>query len=155
MDQIRLIAFIVFSMAVLLLWEFWQKEHAPPPPQQAITKKEVSGKASAPPLPQNKALESQGRVLVNTDLFTAEIDEQGGDLRKLYFHRYHTRDGQPYVLLSDEPQKIMVIQTGFVGDGPHDTDDGRGAGHVGLHRPHALRRLEGDATRIEGDALAA
>lgn len=116
MDQIRLIAFIVFSMAVLLLWEFWQKEHAPPPAQQTIANKEASGKASTPPLPQNKALESQGRVLVNTDLFTAEIDEQGGDLRKLYFHRYHTRDGQPYVLLSDEPQKIMIIQTGFVGD---------------------------------------
>ncbi len=74
MDQIRLIAFIVFSMAVLLLWEFWQKEHAPPPAQQTIANKEASGKASTPPLPQNKALESQGRVLVNTDLFTAEID---------------------------------------------------------------------------------
>lgn len=116
MDQIRLIAFIVFSMAVLLLWEFWQKEHAPPP-QKTVAEQSAKSKDSSSPLPQSQvSIPSLGRVTVHTDLFTAEIDEQGGDLRKLSFHHHHTRDGKPYVLLSDEANKIMVIQSGFTGD---------------------------------------
>ena len=40
------------------------------------------------------------------------------------------------------------------GDRQHRRADGRRAGHVGLHLPHALRRLDRDAAGVEGDALA-
>ena len=36
----------------------------------------------------------------------------------------------------------------------HGGDHGRGAGHVGLHVLHSLRRLERQAARVEGDGFA-
>jgi len=84
---------------------------------KTVAEQSAKSKDSSSPLPQSQAsIPSLGRVTVHTDLFTAEIDEQGGDLRKLSFHHHHTRDGKPYVLLSDEANKIMVIQSGFTGD---------------------------------------
>jgi len=58
------------------------------------------------------------RVQVETDLFQAEIDTNGADLRQLTLrkHRANTGDGQ-YELLSDAAKPMLyVAQTGLKGD---------------------------------------
>ena len=34
MDTQRVILFVIFSMSAIFLWDAWQKEHAPPPPEE-------------------------------------------------------------------------------------------------------------------------
>ncbi|MEK6662361.1 MAG: membrane protein insertase YidC [Pseudomonadota bacterium] len=133
MDTKRLILFVVFSMSIFMLWDAWQREQNPPPAtsQTAAQTPANSGIPTptqvAPPAPSsstvtpavNPQLTKGERIKVKTDLFDAEIDVNGGDLRRMVLIKHGSADDKkkPIVLLSDEAPHFYVAQTGLIGGG--------------------------------------
>lgn len=133
MDIKRLVLFVIFSMSLLLIWDSWQKYSAP-------TNIEASGSVDATvaidpsvpkaniaaakpsqamPVTTSYQLGSGQRVMVATDLYQAEIETVGGDLRKLTLldHRADDSDTENFVLLDDAGiEKTYVAQSGLLGD---------------------------------------
>lgn len=131
MDTQRLILFVVFSFSLLLLWEAWQtKDQAPQTAataQQASTQaangvpaatapQQAGQSAAAQQAPQGKGLPRGPRAIVETDVYRAEIDANGGDLRKLELVGYHQVDdpGKTLVLFSDSEEAPYVVQDGLL-----------------------------------------
>lgn len=100
MDTQKLVLFLIFSTSMLFLWEAWQKETRPASPAEA-TATQPSARQNETPVPGEKLaspqqnagvpsagnaapakpgglLESGGKIVVKTDLLTAEIDTAGG-----------------------------------------------------------------------------
>jgi YidC/Oxa1 family membrane protein insertase len=123
MDTRRIILFVIFSFSIMMLWDAWQRKDAPTTPSVAQTSasSEVSALPSgtpAEPASDQFKLERGQRILVETDLFKAEMDTNGADLRQLTLlkHRADQGDGQ-YELLSDaEKPMLYVAQTGLKGE---------------------------------------
>lgn len=129
MDTKRLILFVIFSFSILMLWEAWQRERLPETPVVAEQPRDASvpqsvatGEAGATnELPTDSAylLESGQRIQVQTDLFRAEIDTLGGDLRELELlqHRASGTSEENYTLMSDSGKPMLyVAQSGLIGD---------------------------------------
>jgi YidC/Oxa1 family membrane protein insertase len=128
MDTKRLILFVIFSFSILMLWEAWQRERVPETPvvaeqsRDASVPQGVTGEAAAPnELPAESAfhLESGQRIQIKTDLFKAEIDTLGGDLRQLELlqHRASGISEENFTLMSDSGKPmIYVAQSGLIGD---------------------------------------
>ncbi len=130
MDNQRLILFVVFSFSLLLLWEAWQaKDQAPQtaaPAEQVAARQAADGVPAATPVqsakpaeqqaPQEKALAHGPRAVVETDVYRAEIDANGGDLRKLALIGYHELDAptKTLVLLNDDPAAPYFAQNGLL-----------------------------------------
>lgn len=131
MDTQRIIAFIVLSFSLLLLWENWQEYSNPKP---AVTAPASAPGASAQPadVPTAPAqtLRAKGdekvegeqtqrgeRARVVTDLLTAEIDANGGDIRSLLLTHYRQDDAadQPLHLFEERADRNYFAQTGFIG----------------------------------------
>jgi YidC/Oxa1 family membrane protein insertase len=132
MDTQRIIAFIIFSFSTLLLWESWQSYDNPQP---AIEVQASKGNQQVEPA--NAELPQPGQILkpstteladtgqiaqgararIITDVIDAEIDANGGDLRKMVLSRYRQNDAaeQPFVLLEERPGRNYFAQMGFVG----------------------------------------
>ena len=133
MDTKRLILFVVFSMSIFMLWDAWQREQNPlPVPQQSAktpadaTVPSPSKTSQATPSTEaavvsssNAALVKGERIKVKTDLFDAEIDVNGGDLRRLVLIKHGSAEdkNKPIVFLSDEAPHFYVAQTGIIGTG--------------------------------------
>ena len=126
MDTKRLIIFIIFSFSVLMLWDSWQQQHAPQPSagqsQSADHSVPQTAQSPLPAAPQEATgfqLQSGQRIQVSTDLFNAEIDTAGGDLRHLELtqHRADGNTDKNFVLLDDAGSPMTyVAQTGLIGD---------------------------------------
>jgi YidC/Oxa1 family membrane protein insertase len=132
MDFQRLIAFVVFSLSLLMLWEAWQDYSNPKPPEASQTHI-PSGQASntAVPVPGEtlKAMETPAapgggaqvgaRALVKTDVLVAVIDANGGNIRELTLPSYRKNDDktQAFKLLEERPGRNYFAQSGFVGSG--------------------------------------
>jgi YidC/Oxa1 family membrane protein insertase len=126
MDTKRLILFVIFSFSILMLWEAWQRDRMPETPavqqpQDASIPQAVTGEAAQGELPTESGfrLESAQRIEVKTDLFRAEIDTLGGDLRKLDLlqHRASGTSEESFTLMSDSGKPmIYVAQSGLIGD---------------------------------------
>jgi YidC/Oxa1 family membrane protein insertase len=130
MDTQRLILFVVFSFAVLLLWDAWQKDHQPTP-QAPATSASSTVPAQAPvstpgqqlvPPTREPATVGDGlarglRAKVKTDVLNAVIDANGGDIRRLEFVKYgDSLDPKKHFLLFEEQKdKLYVAQTGLIG----------------------------------------
>ncbi|ROH86851.1 membrane protein insertase YidC [Pseudomethylobacillus aquaticus] len=129
MDTKRLILFVIFSFSLLMLWDSWQKQNAPAVAQTQTGAIAQAGDSSVPSAPAAAAnqevpaesgfqLASGQRIQVSTDLFKAEIDTQGGDLRRLELsqHLADSKENQPFVLMNDRnAPAIYVAQTGLLG----------------------------------------
>jgi len=126
MDTRRIILFVIFSFSIMMLWDAWQRKDVPPaaPSAQVATQAGAAASNTADSsTPTDVAkdaftLARGQRVQVETDLFQAEIDTNGADLRQLTLrkHRANTGDGQ-YELLSDAAKPMLyVAQTGLKGD---------------------------------------
>ncbi|MDZ4141535.1 MAG: membrane protein insertase YidC [Methylotenera sp.] len=129
MDTKRLILFVIFSMSILMLWEAWQRESAPAPVTQQASQAVVDGSvpnqaASAAVTNSNGAVEGEFKLLagqrisVTTDLYKADIETTGGDLRRLELikHRASNDDKANFVLLDDAAKPMTyVAQTGLIG----------------------------------------
>lgn len=129
MDTKRLVLFVIFSMSILMLWDAWQRQNEPPAEavqQTANNASPVSGQSAnsnstqAADLPVEndyKLLKGQ-RISVTTDLYKADIDTTGGDLRKLELlkHRASESESSNFVLLDDAAKPMVyVAQTGLIG----------------------------------------
>src|SRR5258706_13937995 len=97
MNNQRLILFILFTFSVFFLADAWQKEKQPPP-VPAESGKPATGPGATPipsptqpltaippatPSPAGGVLPKGDTVKVEKDVFAAEIDTAGGDLRRL------------------------------------------------------------------------
>jgi YidC/Oxa1 family membrane protein insertase len=131
MDIQRLVLFVVFSFSLLMLWENWQKEHAPQT-LTTITSPANVASVNAPivssdikPAINNTLKKTDGvltngaQVIVNTDLVRAVIDADGGDIRSLAMLRYRDPvDTKKYLnLFEQSANHVYVAQSGLVGAG--------------------------------------
>jgi YidC/Oxa1 family membrane protein insertase len=116
----------------LLLWESWQSYDNPQP---AIEVQASKGNQQVEPAnaelpqpgqllkPNTTELADSGQIAqgararIITDVIDAEIDANGGDLRKVVLSRYRQNDAaeQPFVLLEERPGRNYFAQMGFVG----------------------------------------
>lgn len=138
---------MIFSTSLLFLWDAWQREQQPSSPSKPALKGPVSGSSVSledeTPIPgeglvstqPNTAnslangtvataetggmLESGEKILVKTDMITAEIDTTGGDLRQveLLYHPDRGDKNKPYALLQNQHNRINVAQSGMIGEG--------------------------------------
>jgi len=127
MDTQRLILFVIFSLSLLLLWQAWQRQHQPPVPpatQSAPAPGATTAAppvAGAPPLPSAATAPASAgeKVVVKTDLYTAEIDTLGGVIEQVALskHRDTQDETKPYVLLQRNPERTFIAQSGLLGEG--------------------------------------
>ncbi len=132
MDSQRLIAFVVFSFSLLMLWNAWQ-EHTHPKEVTVASSAATSGRAVAPDatLPPTPGQELKGpvapvstnqvvkgaRVKVETDVLTAVIDANGGDIREMEFSKYRENENAnlPFRLFEEEAGHNYFAQSGLLG----------------------------------------
>ena len=129
MDTRRLVLFVIFSFSIMMLWDAWQQKNRPVATSIQQTSPQASvgapfGDATNASAVNNAnvnnefKLENGQRVKVTTDLFTAEIDTIGGDLRHLILNKHRAaniKDGN-FVLMDDAQKPMLYIaQTGLLG----------------------------------------
>ncbi len=125
MDTRRLILFVIFSFSIMMLWNAWLHKSAPPASVQAPAKTEASTpinasvKVDSAVAPEGQfKLASAQRIQVSTDLYQAEIEAVGGDLRRLVLNKHRATEPASgnYVLMDDaEKPMLYVAQTGLMG----------------------------------------
>ncbi|SFN89954.1 YidC/Oxa1 family membrane protein insertase [Formivibrio citricus] len=129
-EKKRLIFFALIAVAMFFGWEYVMNTVFPERATRAKTPAPVTASApavqggasdaSAKLAVQDGAALARGqRVSVKTDLFAAEIDSNGADLRRVELLK-HGASGEPgknFVLLQDDGQRTYVAQTGLIGDG--------------------------------------
>lgn len=128
MDTRRLILFVIFSMSILMLWDAWQRQHAPVEVAQQASQTTAANTstpaANSVAAGANTAVDNDYKLLtgqrihVTTDLYKADIETVGGDLRRLELlkHRASDNDKTNYILLDDAAKPMTyVAQTGLVG----------------------------------------
>ncbi len=133
MDSQRLIAFAVFSFSLLMLWNAWQ-EHTHPKQLSAVSTPAARSAAGMgdvlPPTPgqQLKGVPLQSlptqlamgpRAKVVTDVLTAVVDANGGDLRELELTKYRENENAnlPFRLFEEKPGHNYFAQNGLIGPG--------------------------------------
>lgn len=113
-----------------MLWDAWQKQNRLPAPvtqAQTATQGSVVPTPSAPsgnPPPEaipealatgeNKVSEA---ITIKTDLLTAKVSLQGGDIVELLLNDYKTVDDKNKVFALFEPKHHYVAQSGLIGEG--------------------------------------
>ncbi|MCU0840156.1 MAG: membrane protein insertase YidC [Thiobacillaceae bacterium] len=134
MDTQRLIAFVVFSFSLLLLWEAWQDYNRPKTETHAIQSGQQAGAPAPadtaaalpkpgaglrPASPQTGKLDQGERLVVKTDVLTAVIDTHGGDIRQLTLDGYRQNEDKtkPYQLFEERGGRNYLAQSGFIGQG--------------------------------------
>ena len=134
MENQRLLLAAALMFVVFLLWQNWlefqAKKYPPPVPPVATAPGNASNPAMSAAIPGQDvptaaptvgagplALGSGQRVRVTTDLFDAEIDTVGGDLRRVGLRTYPEsvqQPDQPFQLLRDSGAEIFIAQSGLV-----------------------------------------
>jgi YidC/Oxa1 family membrane protein insertase len=125
MDTKRLVLFVIFSMSILMLWDAWQREHAPAEVAQQSSQTVAGGATSSTAaVTGNVAVDSDfklsagQRISVTTDLYKADIETTGGDLRRLELLKHRASDNVKtnFILLDDSAKPMTyVAQTGLIG----------------------------------------
>ncbi len=132
MDTRRLILFVIFSFSIMMLWDAWQQKSNPTTSAQ-LAQQQIDPATQIPNTTGTNSttratagiegafkLEQGQRIQVNTDLFTAEIDTMGGDLRRLILNKHRAEEAKngKFVLMDDaQSPMIYVAQTGLIGVG--------------------------------------
>ncbi len=135
MDTQRLILFMLFTFSVFFLMDAWQKDKLPQPvPGQTTLPAPASGPSAIPvpaptrpltaaapaaaPPAASGAMPKGESVRVETDVFVAEIDTAGGDLRRLELlaHRDTLDHKKNFVLLQQQGDLTYVAQAGLIGN---------------------------------------
>ena len=127
MDTQRLIAFAVFSFSILMLWEAWQDHNKP---KEAVVAQQTAPTNAAVPTPgqslqateATKAAPNGGavkgeRATIKTDVMSAVIDTNGGDIRSLEFSHFRKDEDktQSFVLFEEREGRNYFAQSGLVG----------------------------------------
>ncbi len=141
MDNTRVILFIALSFILLLIWQQWQIDYGPRPPQTASATPPPAQPAGAAAtaaardesVPQVKvaaptapaaasAVEEAGTIEVTTDLFHLMIDRVGGSIVRLELNNYPQsleEKSLPFVLL-DRGDTFYIAQSGLIGQNAPD-----------------------------------
>lgn len=122
MDTRRLVLFVIFSFSIMMLWDAWQQKNHPKlvvQQQSQQTEIAIAGNNSSDTVTDGAFKLEQGeRIRVKTDLFQAEIDTVGGDLRRLVLNKHlasNVKEGS-FVLMDDAQKPMLYIaQTGLLG----------------------------------------
>lgn len=126
MDTRRLVLFVIFSMSILMLWDAWQRQHAPADVVQTVSNSGSTSSVNANSGATNQAdlpvgtdykLLSGQRISVTTDVYKADIETTGGDLRRLELLKHRASDSESNFILLDDAAKPMlyVAQSGLIG----------------------------------------
>ncbi len=134
MDTQRLILFMLFTFSVFFLVDAWQKDAHPPrtvPAASVPTPGPAAAPVPAPSQPLASApvaapsvaavgggeLQKGESIRVQTDMFIAEIDTAGGDLRHLELlgHRDTLDKKKNFTLLELQPERTYIAQSGLIG----------------------------------------
>jgi YidC/Oxa1 family membrane protein insertase len=116
-------------MSILMLWDAWQRQNSP---AEAVVSQTVSISAANPnaapaagtanqvdlPVNGDYKLQNAQRIQVTTDLFKADIETTGGDLRRLELLKHRAADDEKanFVLMDDAAKPMLyVAQTGLIG----------------------------------------
>ncbi len=131
MDNQRLFLFVALSFIVLMLWQAWIEDYAPPPATEITATTPAQPQVSqgedlpATPravpattvvLPETGLLKSTGVVTVETDLFSIRIDTTGGDLRQVDLRDYSATtapDSPRFRLMNDSLPNLFIMQSGL------------------------------------------
>jgi YidC/Oxa1 family membrane protein insertase len=186
MDTRRLMLLMVFAFSLFMLWDAWQKQQNPLPPQNATRAQERQNAAipqpgsdlrpatqndAGVPVPSANARADSAAgsaagsaidsatgsaaaevLTVRTDLFTARISAQGGDLTGLELHKFRAHGDREKPLELFGPQHQYAAQTGLIAgksqpglpnhktlltpeDGPRALADGQDSFQVRLTAP--------------------
>jgi YidC/Oxa1 family membrane protein insertase len=140
LDSQRIVLFFALSVVLLLIWQAWvddngsAREAAPvaeytapsdvpmapqdvPASSDAQSSTPSVGSAPELPPPTPEALARSTRISVTTDVFDAEIDTAGGDLRQVLLSQYpisSKNPEQPFPLMEDRGQRIFIAQSGLL-----------------------------------------
>lgn len=138
MDLQRLFLFLIFSTSLFLLWDGWQRTQNPvaqvapattaqtPAPVATSAPAASSGPGVAATQAQAGAVEPRAKpqqdgqkITVTTDWLVADINTQGGDLRRLKFlQQFDAKDrNKPFVLLQNREVHTYLAQSGLLGEG--------------------------------------
>ncbi len=132
MDTRRLVLFVIFSMSILMLWDAWQRQHAPADITRQASVNASTADSSVPsqsasaasatkvelPIDSRYKLPAGQRISVTTDLYKADIETTGGDLRRLELLKHRAADNEKtnFILLDDAAKPMTyVAQTGLIG----------------------------------------
>jgi len=134
MDQRRIILFLVFSFALVMLWDAWLKDQRPAPPPSAVAAD--TAPSVSLPTPSSGLLADPGvpgvpgvgvpsmpatveRTVVRTDMVVAEISAQGGEIVRLELREHRAGEDRSanFVLFDDGGRHIYSAQAGLIGDG--------------------------------------
>lgn len=142
MENQRLILILATSFILFLIWQAWVQDQAAKAPKSPSATAESSSSTPGPPagselskrfdvpsiapsggiISPEPELPSGQRVRVITDLFQAEIDTTGGDLRHIGLRTYPKsieRKDEPFQLLRDDRTELFIAQSGLISkDGP-------------------------------------
>ncbi len=127
MDTQRLIAFIVFSFSLLLLWEAWQDYNRPKPAPEArqpspgtvqdrAQELPTPGQGLGTPRARAAGLGRGARAVVRTDVLEVVIDGHGGDLRSLVLPAYQDDQARPMQLFDERQGRTYLAQSGLIGE---------------------------------------
>ncbi|QJQ06652.1 membrane protein insertase YidC [Undibacterium piscinae] len=141
MDIKRTVLWVVFSMSLLILWDNWMRHTGkqsmffPTPTAQLSKNTAAAGSANAPvasaaasaatvasvngavqAATDTPAIKSE-RITITTDLFKADIDTIGGELRRLELlkHKDSTDHTKNLVLFTQDAKRTYLAQTGLLG----------------------------------------
>ncbi len=135
MDQRRLILFLIFSFALVMLWDSWLDHNRPKAPAavaqsagagadgvSAVPAPTPGSSLTAAPLPGEQGgavAASVPRTVVRTDLMVVEIAAQGGDIVRMELpaHKSNEDRSRNFVLFDDGGRHVYAAQTGLIGDG--------------------------------------
>ncbi|PTD97504.1 membrane protein insertase YidC [Pseudothauera lacus] len=134
MDQRRLILFLVFAFALVMLWDNWLEYNRPQAPQPAVAAGADSGVVGEVPTPSpgssltavappggeaTMAAATVPRMVVRTDTMVVEISAQGGDIVRMELpaHKSNEDRERNFVLFDDGGRHIYAAQSGLIGEG--------------------------------------
>ncbi|MBU0751784.1 MAG: membrane protein insertase YidC [Gammaproteobacteria bacterium] len=127
MDNQRLILLLVFSFSLIMLWEAWVKQGQPvagavAPVPTATAPASTSGvpavptaKPGAAAVPGAPAATTAERVTIRTDLFSAEISAQGGDVIRLELLKHRATEAATSNFVLFEEKHAYAAQSGLIG----------------------------------------
>ncbi|MDZ7803371.1 membrane protein insertase YidC [Thiohalophilus sp.] len=171
MEQQRPLLFIALAIILFLLWDAWQRDFGPQPEPQTTqqTDQVADSRPDRADVPMGadesetpaqsdsrsadvpsgsgdggRVLESGSRIEVVTDVFRAEIDTVGGDLRHVELLEYPVssdKPDEPVVLMNDSLPNLFVSQSGFTAKRQREGDDSL------IEAPNHYSRYQAKANR--------
>ncbi len=139
MDIKRTVLWVIFSFALIMLWNGWgvysgkPSIFAPPPPKVASASASANASAGASATTSASASSSAGAtatagtdaapfiksetITITTDVIKADIDTIGGELKKLELlkHKDGTDHTKNMVLFDNSAKRTYLAQTGLLG----------------------------------------